>query len=264
MNKYLETIKVCFKAQLAFRFDIFISMLFTISKILLAYVLWGAIFGNQKTVAGFTFHGMLSYYIISSFLVQLDQSSSTGNQIASEIRNGLFSKYMVKPMSIFGYFTAQTVGVSAFFLSFNLFAALLWILVFRVDFIITHNFSLILTSIIMCILGLLFLMQLNYFIGILAFKFVDTWMFMMIKDNIVQFIIGSLLPLAILPAGILAIMKFFPFYYASYLPTMLLMGKNNNEIITGMITLTLWNTAFWLLNTKTYNRLRLKFDGVGI
>jgi ABC-2 type transport system permease protein len=239
-------------------------MIFTISKILLAYVLWGAIFEKQSTVAGFTYSSMLSYYIISSFVTQLDQSAGTGGQIAAEIRSGRFSKYMVKPMSIFGYFTAQTAGVSAFLLSFNFIAALVWVFLFQVDFTITNRILYVFPALAMILLGLLFMMQLNYFIGILAFKFLDTSVFTMIKDNAVQFITGSLIPLALLPAGIVNAMRIFPFYYVSYLPSMLLIGRNESEIIPGIMILVFWNAFFGLLNSATYKKLKMKYDGVGI
>lgn len=264
MKKYFETAKILFKAQLAYRFDIITSIILTISKVLLAYVLWGAIFGKQSIVSGFTFSSMLSYYILSSFITQLDQSSNTGWQIASEIKNGRFSKYITKPINIFWYFTAQTIGVSAFLLFFNLIAAVIWIFVFRMDFTITSSIRNILSAAALIMLGLLFMMQLNYFIGILAFKFIDTDIFMMIKDNIVEFVRGSLIPLVLLPSGIIKIMALFPFYYVSYLPTMLLLGRNENQIFSGFITLLCWNTAFGLLNLITYQRLKSRYDGVEI
>jgi len=264
MRKYIETAKVLFKAQLVYRFDILLTVVFTISKILLAHVLWGAIFENQDTVSGFTYPSMLSYYIISSFITQLDQSAGTGGQIAAEIRSGRFSKYIVKPMSIFWYFTAQTAGVSAFLLSFNLLAALAWIFIFRVDFTITVDIAVILSALILILLGLLFMMQMNYYIGILAFKFLDTSVFSMIKDNVVRFVTGSLIPLALLPAGIVEIMRLFPFYYVSYLPSMLLIGKNESEALAGIIILACWNAAFGILNAATYKNLKMKYDGVGI
>ena len=264
MKKYLETSKVLFKAQLAYRFDTFVSIIFTISKILLAYVLWGAIFSTQEMVAGFSFNAMLSYYIISSFVTQLDQSYSTGRQVADEIKHGRFSKYMVKPMSIFGYFTAQTAGVSAFLLSFNLIAAVLWATIFRIDFILTASLSLITSAMFLIVLGLFFMMQLSYFIGILAFKFHDIGVFMMIKDNIVQFITGALIPLALLPSPVVNAMRAFPFYYVSYLPTMLLMGRSIDEAKIGVLVLILWNFIFMLINKLTYKHLITHYEGVGI
>jgi len=264
MKKYIETAKVLFKAQIAYRFDTIISMVFTISKIVLAYVLWGAIFSTKNTVAGFTFDTMISYYIIGSFISQLDQSGSTGGQIGVEIMRGQFSKYIVRPMNVFGYFASQTLGKSAFLLIFNLIAAIVWVFVFRIDFIITNNIITILSTLIICALGLLLMMQLNFYIGILAFKFHEVWLFRMIKDNVMQFATGSLIPLTILPILVQDIMRFFPFYYVIYLPSMLFMGKKEEEIVIALVSLTLWNLGFWVLNKVTYNKLRTNYDGVGI
>lgn len=264
MKKYVETAKIMFKTQMAYRFDIITSMIFTISKILLAYVLWGAIFGKQSVISGFTFNSMLSYYIISSFLSQLDHSSSVGWQIAGEIRNGSFSKYMIRPIGIFRYFTAQMVGVTGFLLSFNLIAAMIWVFIFRINFVISSNYQIIFAALSLTVMGLLFMIQINYFIGILAFKFLDTGIFMMIKDNIVQFVTGALIPITLLPPEIIRVMTFFPFYYISYLPSMLLLGRSQNEIIPGIVILTLWNIVLGIINSLTYKSLKSVYDGVGI
>lgn len=264
MKKYFETAKIMFKTQMAYRFDIIANIIFTVSKILLAYVLWGAIFGKQSVISGFTFNSMLSYYIISSFLSQLDQSSNTGWQIAREIRNGSFSKYMIRPIGIFRYFTVQTFGVATFLLSFNLIAAMIWVFIFRINFVISSDFLIIFAAFLLTLLGLLFMIQINYFIGILAFKFLDTGIFMMIKNNIVQFVTGSLIPLTLLPSEIIRFMTFFPFYYISYLPSMLFLGRNENEIIPGIVILSLWNIVLGIINSITYKSLKSIYDGVGI
>lgn len=253
-----------FKTQMAYRFDIITSMIFTVSKILLAYVLWGAIFGKQSNISGFTFNSMLSYYIISSFLSQLDQSSNVGWQIAREIRNGSFSKYIIRPIGVFRYFAAQTVGVTAFLSFFILIAAIIWFFIFHINFVISINYRIILAVLSLTFLGLLFMIQINYFIGILAFKFIDTGIFMMIKDNIVQFVTGALIPITLLPSEIIRVMTFFPFYYISYLPTMLILGRNGNEIIPGIIILLLWNIFLGIINSITYKSLKSLYDGVGI
>lgn len=264
MKKYIEIAKVLFKAQIAYRFDVAMTVLFTVSKILFAYILWGAIFGQYETVAGFSFPMMLSYYIINSFLSQIEMSDGVSGEISARIRGGTFSKYMVIPANIQGYFIAQTFGAAAFYLIFNLTATAVWAWVFRSEFVITGNIAVILASVCMVILGLLFMIQLNYFLGILAFKFQDVGLFLMIKGNIVSFVTGTLVPLALLPQGIVTAMRFFPFYYVTYLPSMLFIGKNENEAITGIITLAAWLLVFTLLNRFAYNKMRIIYDGVGI
>jgi len=264
LKKYLEIAKISFKTQITWRFDVIMNVLFTVSKMLFAYILWGAIFSKNETVAGFTFPMMLSYYILSSFLSQIEMSGGVSSEIGDHIKGGTFSKYMVVPVNTRGYFVAHTFGSMAFYLIFNLVAIITWVLIFRIDFIITSNIVIILASICMIIIGLLFMIQLNYFLGIPAFLFQDIWIFLMIKNNIVAFITGTLIPLTLLPQSIIWFMRFFPFYYVTYLPSMLLIGKNENEAIIGIVILTAWLLFFTFLNKFAYNKLRIVFDGAGI
>lgn len=264
MNKYIEIAKIMFKSQMAYRFDVAMTVLFTVTKILFAYILWGAIFAQNEVVGGFTFPMMLLYYIISSFLSQIEMSDSVSTGVSEYIRGGKFSKYMVIPANVNGYFIAQTFGTMAFHFIFVVIGTILWILLFEVGYVITSGISTILSAIVIIILGLLFMIQLNFFLGMLAFKFQDIGFFLIIKSNIVSFVTGGLVPLILLPQSIVFVMKFFPFYYVTYLPSMLLIGKNEHEAITGIITLSIWLLVFVLLNKKAYDKMRIIYDGVGI
>ncbi len=263
-KKYLEVGRITYKAQLAWRFDIIFNMAFTVIKILFAYIIWGTIFGDRETVAGFHFHSMLSYYIISSFLSQIEMSDGVSREISARIREGSFSKYMVVPVHIEKYFLAQTLGAASFYSLFNLTAALVWVFIFRIRFTLTKDIGVILISICLILLGLVFMVQFNYFLGILTLKFQDISIFLMIKNNLVAFITGTMLPLSLLPDIITAVMRFFPFYYVTYLPSMLLIGQNKGEGFTGILILAGWTAAFKILNHYTYSRLRIRYDGVGI
>jgi len=264
MKKYLEIARITFKAQLSWRFDVAVNVLFTIIKIVFAFLLWNNMFAEKEVIAGFTFHSMLSYYIINSFLSQLDMSDGVSGEISSRIRSGTFSKYMVVPVDIQGYFIAQTAGASVFYLVFNLIAAVIWIFIFRIRFTFTSDVFYIMSALVMVVLGILFMIQLNYFLGLLTLKFQDIYLFLMIKNNLLQFITGALIPLALLPEFIVPIMRYLPFYYITYLPSMLLIGRNGEEIPYGLIGLPIWILLFQLLNKFTYNRLRVRYDGVGI
>lgn len=57
---------------------------------------------------------MLSYYIISSYIFQLDKSAEISQQMSRMLRNGTFSKYMVIPVHTQGYFVAMEAGKTAF------------------------------------------------------------------------------------------------------------------------------------------------------
>ncbi|MDI7817158.1 ABC-2 family transporter protein [Clostridioides difficile] len=264
IRRYYEVAKINFKVQLIWRFDVVVNMMFTIIKILFAYILWKAVFGENKIVSGFTFNSMLSYYIISSFLSGIDMSKSTSEEICNRVKLGTFSKYMIIPINVQNYFIAKNFGMTCFYFVFNMISAFVWIFIFKLDFAFTSNPVQIVISILMIFLGLIFMMQLHFFIGILSFKFLEIGFFRMIIENISEFVTGTMIPLILLPEVLVTVMKVFPFYYTIYLPSMLLIGRNSNEAVQGLIIISLWVLFFFILNKIMYKRMRTLFDGVGI
>lgn len=264
MRKYIEIARIYLKTQLAWRADVVFNMLFTVSRILFAYLLWGAIFADKEMIAGFTFHGMLSYYIINSFLTQLEMSSGISGEISERIRNGTFTKYIVIPVSVEGYFTAMEVGIVAFYLFFDLVAAIVWIFLFGIEFVFVQEAGIILCALVMVLLGMFFMVQLNYFLGLLTLKFEEIGTFLMIKNNLLALVTGSIIPLALLPERIVELMKLLPFYYVTYLPSMLLTGRCRDEAIGGIVIMVCWCMVMQLVIKVTWNKYVRKYDGVGI
>jgi len=264
MRKYLEVFKLSFKMQIIWRFDVAMTTIATIGRILAAWILWSAVFSSRETVSGFNFNAMLSYYIISSFLASLDMSNQVSGEISYIIRNGQFSKHMVTPMNPQGFFGMMTAGESAFHLFFSLTAAILCTVIFRVNLTFTHNPIQILYAVVMIILGLLFMTSFNYFLGVLAFKFQNVDGFLFIKGHLIAFCTGALIPLVLLPGNIVSVMRFLPFYYVTYQPAMILVGQGDPDIKMGIIVIACWAAAFLLISNLSYRHFRVKYDGVGI
>ncbi len=264
MGKYFEVSKTYMKTQIVWRADAVFNMIFTISKILFAYLLWGMVFKNRELIGEFTFHGMLSYYIISSFLSQLEMSQGISAEIHDRIRNGTFSKYMVIPVGIEKYFMAMELGVVMFYMAFDFMAAIVWIFVFQIDFVFASNGWVILCAVIMSVIGMLFMVQLNYFLGLLTLKYQGIGTFLMIKNNLVALVTGSIVPLALFPEVIIKIMRLLPFYYVTYLPAMLFTGKCKEEAIPGIAVIVCWCLVIQVLISVTWKKYLRKYDGVGI
>lgn len=263
-RKYREVARIHLKAQLAWRVDVVFHMLFTISRILFAYLLWGIIFAENDVVAGFTFHGMLSYYIISSFLSEIEMSDGISGEITWRIRSGSFTNYMVLPINIEGYFSAMEAGVVLFYVLFDFAAAAVWIFLFRIRFIFTQDPFVIACAMLMIFAGLIFMVQLNYFLGILTLKYQEISTFLRIKNNIISLVTGSIVPLALFPEAIVKAMSCLPFYYVTYLPSMLLVGRCREEALPGLLVLACWCIVMQLLIAFTWEKYRKKYDGVGI
>ena len=264
MRKYWEITKTYMKAQLVWRTDVIFNMIFTISKILFAYLLWGIIFQNKESVGVFTFHGMLSYYIVSSFLSQLEMSEGISNEIHDRIRNGTFSKYIVIPAGIERYFMAMELGIVLFYLVFDFAAAAVWIFIFRIQFVFTAQWQVMVCAVLMAGLGMLFMIQLNYFLGILTLRFQGIGTFLMIKNNLMSLVTGSIVPLALFPELVTGILRLLPFYYVTYLLAMLFTGQCQDEAVRGIVIIGCWCVLMQSAIQTAWKKYFRKYDGAGI
>ncbi len=264
MKKYLEILRLSFKTQIVWRFDVTMTMLATIGRIMAAWILWRAAFDGEEYISSFNFDSMLSYYIIASFLISLDISTRISAEIAYLIREGGFSKHMIMPVNPIGYFGFSVAGESLFHFGFSLIAAFACTFLFKINIVLNTNIVQILVVVFMIFLGLLFMVSFHCFLGMLAFKFISINSFLFAANSIISFMTGALVPLALLPDWIKNIMRLFPFYYVTYAPAMLLSGQYDENAISGIIIIAIWTAALLILSQFTYNKLRVQYDGVGI
>ena len=68
MKKYLEVAKVYLKVKLMWRADLIFGFISIVMKIIFASLLWGVIFRDKETVAGFTQNSMMAYYLLLSLI----------------------------------------------------------------------------------------------------------------------------------------------------------------------------------------------------
>lgn len=156
MKKYWEIARAYMKAQLIWRSDTVVDVILSVVKILFAWILWGILFEGKAQIAGLEFQAMISYYIISSYLFQMEKSAEISQQMTEMLRNGTFSKYMVIPVQTQGYFVAMEAGKIAFSSCIGFLATCLWFCLFRIPIVHTPDAKILLCGIIMIVLGLLY------------------------------------------------------------------------------------------------------------
>jgi len=265
MKKYLAVAAVLFKAQIVYRFNVTLTALGTVWRVIFAWILWGAIFNGRGEVGGFTLQAMLSYYLVNAFLLSMDMSWGSGREIMDRIKGGTFSKYMVIPSNPQAHFLSQSLGTSAYYGIFGVVAAIFSALVFRIYPVFTTDPLKILMAVAMFLLGLVFMNCYQIFVGLWAFKYTDVDFLFYFLPAIVSFFRGEYFPISLLPGIFANILKFFPFTHVTYTPAMLLIGRmDRNDGLIGLIVLSVWVIGAVLLNEMTYNRLRTKYEGVGI
>ena len=265
MRKYMAVAKILFKAQMAYRFDVIMTAVSTIWRVVFAWILWNAIYAHHDIVGGFTLQAMLSYYVINSFLATMDMSGGVSGEVSSRIKEGTYTKFMVIPSNPQLHFLSQTVGASLFYGLFAVLAAVLCAFVFRINLVFTTDPIQILVAVAVFLLGTVFMNSFQFFVGIWAFKFQDISFLLYTFPAIIQFFKGEFVPLTLLPTALTDALHFFPFTHISFTPTMLLMGTVGlSEGLFGLAVLAVWTLIMMIVSELTYKRLRTKFEGVGI
>ena len=261
----MEVFRLSFKMQIIWRFDVLMTMVATIGRVVVAWILWSAIFEGKELVGGFTFEAMLSYYIVCSIISSIDFSSQISGEVSELIRGGKFSGHMVTPMNPMGFFSSMVAGESAFHLGFSIVAAIVCVFVFNINILLTADILRITLAVILILLGLCFMACYQYFIGILTFKFMEIGFFHHMQGSIIAFATGSLVPLSLLPTSIITVLRYLPFTHVVFTPAMLMTGQIGfGDGLFGLIVLLSWIVAMFLTAQYTYRRLRVKYDGVGI
>lgn len=264
MKKYVEIAKITWKSMMAYRYDVFAGAVFSICKILLAYLMWSMIFKSREQVGGYDLGSMMTYYILASLFGSLDQSNGLNGQFCGEIRNGQFGKYIVRPLKPVLYFMACCYSKSLYVFGINIAAATAWTFVFAGRFRIAADVPAICFSLLIFLLGLNFMILFNYFLSVLSFKFVSIDGLNILKINLIEFVSGALLPLSVFPFVITKAFSLLPFYYTVYYPAALLLGKNIEAPLAALGVMVFWNAVMIAASGLYYRNAVKKFEGVGV
>jgi len=265
MRKYLEVFRWSFKMQIVWRFDVAITMVATIGKILAAWILWSAAFSGKDSVAGFTLSAMLGYYILAAVLSSLDKSHQISFEVSDLIKDGGFSKHMVMPANPLSFFGSMVLGQSAFHLLFAIAAATLCLPLFGIDMALAPDAPRIALGLTVAMAGYLFKIVYHFFLGTLTFRFLEINFFLHAQSAIVDFATGSMVPLSLLPGAVVGVLGFMPFTHVVFTPAMLLTGQMGiAEGLFGLAVLLIWVAVMLILSQMMYKTLRVRYEGVGI
>lgn len=217
-----------------------------------SFFIWKAVYasGGGGSMEGFTFSEMI-VYIFLMFLTSTIIGSDAAYTVGEEVRDGSISMRLIKPVSFNATFLFQELGnklLTEFVLLVPLVAGVEIVRAFLMGGIQFNvvNFLLYLLS---CVLAYLINFFFNICFGFLAFVIKYLWGANMMKNCIVGFLSGTIIPLAFLPAPMEAVFLLLPFASLNYTPVMIYMGKYSGVELLYYLGLQLfWVAAFWGLS----------------
>ncbi|MBQ7143813.1 MAG: ABC-2 family transporter protein [Oscillospiraceae bacterium] len=236
LKRYKPFLRAGAMDTLAFRFNILMWALITVCEVACLVFLWLAVYrssvdGMDAVIHGFSFREMISYVVLTTVFGFVTFNNSTLWNINTDIKKGTVGNYLIKPISYRGKFAATSLGslltMTALF-GLPLYAAALLVLSglgFLPDLAFPGFFAHLGLFLLSGLCASLLNDTISYVFGVLCFYTSSGWGLNSLKETLISFLSGTLLPLAFFPAGLRDVLSWMPFAGMSQDPVLILMMK---------------------------------------
>ena len=271
MNKklriYLPFTSNELKRQLSYKGAFYLFMLISLFGSFISYYLWMAIYGNSETgvLGGFTQNEMVIYV----FMVYVTSSIVTitiADWISDDVVMGTVSMNLIKPMDYRTSLIFRALGSMLYrFLAPSIF---IWIgveiykvTVLGMDF---SNIKNICLYIISCIMSFLIYVLFDFCFGMISFFTTHIFGMLLVKEALLSFLTGQLIPISFFPESIQHIFNYLPFSSMVYTPVMIYLGKYTGETLYSMLLLQfVWVIILYLLGSIIWKKVTKRLIVLG-
>lgn len=264
MDKYFSAYKISLSQMLEWRLDFWLQRAKSLVTLLLLYYVWWTVSaGGAKQIAGLSGQQLLMYVLgvhVLRSLVFGDRS----RKMATEINDGTFSIYLIKPVKHFWFFFWQelaerTVLTAAAFLE-TLILSWLWKISWS-----WPGTETILLSALAIVLALFLYFLLSYFVSLIAFWSRESMGPRFLFEWFLEFASGAFFPLAIVPVWLFLGLAALPFLYLIYVPLLMYLGAlSDSAMYLSLVWQIVWLVIIGVLCLITWRRGLRKYTGEGI
>ena len=216
------------------------------------YYLWKAVFGSSGSdnFMGFSMVDMTLYLFLSNITSQLT-CSSVCDYVGEEIKYGTIVMRLIKPVNTDMSYLANEMGGNGMKFIISTLPMIIGIEIYRffaVGQVMFHigSFALYLVSVI---LAYLISFRVNLCFGFMAFYVKNLWGMNILKNSIINFLSGMLIPLAFMPDFLRKTLEYMPFSSMNYTPVMIYMGKYSiYETVFRLLVQAVWAVIIYALS----------------
>ena len=262
LKKYKPFIRASAMDMMAWRFNILVWVIVTVFEVACLIFLWLAVYSSSEggidaSINGFTYKEMISYVVLTTVFGFVTFNNDTLWYINQDIRKGTIGNYVIKPISYRGKFVASNIGaflMMSLVFGTPLYGASLGVLIgigflpvpSVLDFI-AHFGLFLVASVLACLLN----DTISYIFGVLCFYTSAAWGLNALKQTIISFLSGTLLPIAFFPNVFREIVSYMPFAGMSQNPVLILMMKYSYLECLQVILISLG----WLIVLEVFAKL---------
>lgn len=247
-----------------YRFNFLLGRLRNIIVLLLLFYVWKSLTLKSGSFAGYSEIEIITYI----FLVNLTRSVVFGNQpgdIAQEINQGIFSKYLTMSVNYFWFNFWRQLAQRIVSLISAIIEVAIFAIVLKVDFFMQIDLVILGWFSVSVLLATVLYFILSYLINLSAFFSREAIGVKFLFDWILEFGSGAYFPLDILARVFFVSLAFLPFAYLIYLPVEIYLGRMSFwQIATGICFQVFWILMAGFVAKIMWEKGLKKYSGEGI
>jgi ABC-2 type transport system permease protein len=263
--KYSKTFAIGLQNTFVYRWNILFRSLFGLLPLAGFIFIWRAVFDEGSgEIGGYDYASMIWYFMLVLVVDNLVTPTEDEWQIASDIREGQISAFMIKPLNYLGYRISL-------FLSYRLIYSFITIVPLALVFGWFHDYVVLPRHLITWPIFLLSVCMaaaiaflIAYTVALTAFWLLEISTLVFIIYSFEYFLSGHTFPIDIMPPWFQKILMFLPFPYEMFFPIQVFMEKvQGRELWTGLAIQATWVFLMWLASQWLWSRGLKKYQAVG-
>lgn len=262
MKPYYYIARIRVLISFTYRFEVFSGLAVNTVLLLTSVFLWQTVYRNTQVMSGVNKSQMVTYAIISVILGTI-LVSDIHWRINQRIREGNISLDIIRPVRLPLFWLAEDFGIA--FSSILLYILPLLIISLPLGQLpLPASLTAFLIFIPSCLLSYIILWLMSAMVAMIAFWVLELGNTFIIKDAIIRFLSGSIVPLWFFPKSFQNICRFMPFMYTYQGPLGIYIGKYNIQqalIIMGIQILWIFILSLIFIFIWSRARKRVQIQG---
>ena len=247
------------KTQMSYKGAFYLFMVISTFSVFISYFLWNAIYSGSPsgTLGGLTQNEIL-VYIFMVYVADSIVNISISEWVSEDVVKGSVAMQLIKPIDYRMSLIVRAVGQMIHrFLAPGVF---IWIgmevykyFILGLPFTSVGNITLFLIS---SILSFLIFVLFDFCIGMIAFFTSYVFGLLMVKEALLRFLTGQLIPLSFFPPVVQRIFDFLPFSSMIYTPVMIYLDKYAPlELVFVLLRQVIWIILLYVIGSLIWKQV---------
>ena len=255
------------KTQMAYKGAFYLFILIRTFSSFVSYFLWSAIYGSSSQgILGGLSRNEMTVYIFMVYVTSSLVAISISEWVSEDVVKGTVAMQLIKPIDYRLSLIARALGQMVY--RFLLPAVFIWIglelykyFALGLGFTPLSNIGLYLIS---CLMSFLIFVLFDFCVGMIAFFTSYIFGLFLVKEALMSFLTGQLIPLSFFPEVVQRIFDFLPFSSMIYAPVMIYLGKyQGGELAWVLLRQGAWVLILYGLGTLIWHRVTKRLVVLG-